>query len=352
MEAALRSHAAVREALVVAQGEAGGDRRLVAYIVLAGTSSSSPSLAMTELRGFLVARLPEYLVPSVFVPLAALPRTASGKLDRRALPAPEQTALDTESYVAPRTPREEEILAGIWRSLLAVERIGVDDDFFALGGHSLLATRVISRLREMLGVEVPLAAVFKDTHGGGLGTAAERTRGSLTDHASDPCSRGAANKGAAQASRGDPPGRGRPPLRTRQALDPGAGRGRPDRRAGWRPCRVSMTGQGLDGDVECFAPPPERNPLDELLDPIVAPRAPRPEDTAIGVPETLEDLILGVVISVVIVQIIGISKDHPKARESTREEPVVPAGSARRGRSSSSRTSDPPRCRTATPGVP
>jgi hypothetical protein len=98
------------------------------------------------------------MVPAVFVPLAALPLTASGKLDRKALPAPDLTS--TEAYVAPRTPTEETI-ARIWSTLLRVERVGADDDFFALGGHSLLATQVVSRVRAELGVEVPLRAVFE-----------------------------------------------------------------------------------------------------------------------------------------------------------------------------------------------
>ncbi len=154
VEAVLEGHPAVRRALVHAYEHAPGDRRLVGYLV-PEEGAEAPDAA--ELRDFLGARLPEYMVPPAFVVLEALPLTPSGKVDRRGLPAPDAAA--GEAYVAPRTPTEE-VLAQIYGEVLRVERVGVRDDFFALGGHSLLATQVVSRVRRVLGVEVPLRAVF------------------------------------------------------------------------------------------------------------------------------------------------------------------------------------------------
>src|SRR6185295_10623740 len=151
IEATLRRHAAVRECVVVAREDASGGTRLVGYIV----GEADPD----ALRAHLRRSLPEYMVPSAFVFLDALPLTPNGKLDRRALPAPEYAAAE-ERYVAPRTPVEE-VLAGIWAEVLRLERVGANDHFFELGGHSLLATRVVSRIREVFGVEVPLRALFE-----------------------------------------------------------------------------------------------------------------------------------------------------------------------------------------------
>ena len=114
-----------------------------------------------ELRRVLTEKLPEYMMPSAFVLLDALPLTANGKLNRRALPAPGQSRPELESdYVAPRTLTEE-LLAEIWSEVLKLKQIGVNDDFFQLGGHSLLATQVMSRVRQTLNLEVPLRALFE-----------------------------------------------------------------------------------------------------------------------------------------------------------------------------------------------
>ncbi|WP_420130689.1 amino acid adenylation domain-containing protein [Longimicrobium sp.] len=151
IEAMLRGHERVSDCVVIAREDVPGDRRLVAYV--AGGAQAD------ELREHLRGSLPEYMVPSAFVVLDALPLTPNGKLDRKALPAPEYAA-GADRYVAPRTPAEE-VLAGIWAETLRLERVGVTESFFELGGHSLLATRVVSRIREVFGVEVPLRALFE-----------------------------------------------------------------------------------------------------------------------------------------------------------------------------------------------
>jgi amino acid adenylation domain-containing protein len=154
VEAALRGHPGVRDALVAARGE-GAERRLVGWFVPA--DGASPAAA--ELRGWLRARLPEHMVPAAFAPLDAVPLTPTGKPDRRALPDPDAIGGEAEP-AAPSTETEERI-AGIFAAVLGRERVGVHDDFFALGGHSLLAARVIARIEAALAVEVPLRAFFE-----------------------------------------------------------------------------------------------------------------------------------------------------------------------------------------------
>ncbi len=146
IEAALSALPGVGQAVVVLRED-----RLVAYV--------TGGAAVETLRAALRERLPEHLVPAAFVPLAALPLTANGKVDRQALPAPERPGA-AAGFVAPRTPTEE-VLAGLWAELLGVERVGAADHFFDLGGHSLLATRVVSRLRTTFGVEMPLRDLFE-----------------------------------------------------------------------------------------------------------------------------------------------------------------------------------------------
>ncbi|HEU4559345.1 MAG TPA: amino acid adenylation domain-containing protein, partial [Longimicrobium sp.] len=155
VEAVLSDHPEVREAVVVVREDAPGDRRLVAYVVAGEPAAVTPA----ELRAHLKGRLPEYMVPSAVVVLDSVPLTPSGKVARRALPAPEYATAETR-HVAPRTPAEE-VLAGIWAEVLRLERVGVEDSFFDLGGHSLLATRVVSRIRELFAVELPLRALFE-----------------------------------------------------------------------------------------------------------------------------------------------------------------------------------------------
>ncbi|HEU4883028.1 MAG TPA: condensation domain-containing protein, partial [Longimicrobium sp.] len=153
IEARLREHEGVREAAAIARESEGPDRRLVAYWV-------GDAIEIDELRAHLSGRLPEHMVPAAYVHLDALPLTSNGKLDRRALPAPEGDAYARRGYEALRGETEQ-ALAEIWGEVLGVERVGRHDHFFEVGGHSLLAVRLISRVRRALGVEVALGAVFE-----------------------------------------------------------------------------------------------------------------------------------------------------------------------------------------------
>ena len=158
IESVLDAHAAVREVVVLAREHGPGDTRLVAYVVL---DQAAETVDSNQLREYVKQRLPEYMVPSAFVTLAEMPLTPSGKVDRKALPAPKWGSDQGElGYVAPRTPVEE-VLSGIWQQVLRVERVGVHENFFELGGHSLLATQVISRIREAFRVELPLRVMFE-----------------------------------------------------------------------------------------------------------------------------------------------------------------------------------------------
>ncbi|WP_265569165.1 non-ribosomal peptide synthetase [Streptomyces hygroscopicus] len=157
----LAEHPQVAQAEVIAREDTPGDRRLVAYVVAADGASDELTLLVRE---FLTERLPEYLVPAATVVLDALPLTANGKLDRKALPAPEYTAGEGRK---PADAREAAISA-LFSEVLGLGNVGMDDDFFALGGHSLLATRLVTRVREVLGVELPLRAVFEGRTVAGL----------------------------------------------------------------------------------------------------------------------------------------------------------------------------------------
>jgi amino acid adenylation domain-containing protein len=159
IETILAQHPSIQYAVVlVHQDPALEDQRLVAYLVPRQDSSVPNS---GQLRGYLKERLPEYMVPSAFMVLDALPLTANGKLDRGALPAPDWSRDVLENvYVTPRTPVEE-VLSVIWSQVLGVERVGANDSFFELGGHSLLATQVISRTRDIFQMDLPLRTIFE-----------------------------------------------------------------------------------------------------------------------------------------------------------------------------------------------
>ncbi|GAB4213801.1 MAG: hypothetical protein OHK0022_51400 [Roseiflexaceae bacterium] len=156
VEAALRQSPLIAEAVVTAREDVPGDKRLVAYIVPQAGQTPTTS----ELRSELRTRLPDYMLPTAYVPLERLPLTTSGKVNLRALPAPDSSRLDIgSSFVAPRTPTEEQI-AELWKSVLKLEQVGVYDNFFELGGHSLLATQLIARLRAIFQVDLPIRHLF------------------------------------------------------------------------------------------------------------------------------------------------------------------------------------------------
>jgi amino acid adenylation domain-containing protein len=172
IEAALAEHPSLRACAVAVREDTAGEKRLVAYVVPA-SGEAAPS--EPALREHLSTRLPPHLLPARYVVLEALPLSPSGKLDRRALPAPGAPAASTRTYTPPRT-LEEARLAGLWAEVLGVERPGVLDDFFELGGHSLLATQLISRVRESCGVELPLRALFEAPTVAGLSERVLRAR--------------------------------------------------------------------------------------------------------------------------------------------------------------------------------
>src|SRR2546421_1328693 len=157
IEAVLSQHPAVGESLVLIREEVLGDKRLVAYVV----AHSQQEISGSDLRNFLQAKLPDYMVPSAFVLMDAWPLTPNGKIDRHALPVPDgaRSTLDS-TYVAPRNPVEE-VLAGIWARGLGGEQVALHDNFFELGGHSLLAIQIIWRVREALQVDLPISSLFE-----------------------------------------------------------------------------------------------------------------------------------------------------------------------------------------------
>jgi len=154
IEAELINHPFIKEALVIAKDDVSGSKYLCAYIVI------EQELAITEIREHLARRLPDYMIPSVFVQLDKMPLTSNGKIDRKMLPEPDGNINAGTEYVAPRNAAEEK-LAKVWQEVLGVEKVGIEDNFFELGGHSLKAITLVAKIHKEFGVEVPLQEVFK-----------------------------------------------------------------------------------------------------------------------------------------------------------------------------------------------
>jgi acyl carrier protein len=141
---------------VIAENDPSGAKRLLAYIVSNGTSSPRAS----ELRTLLLSQLPDYMLPATFIRVDDLPTTTNGKLDRNALPVPNaNNSLQEDEFVAPRTPLEERVTV-IIASLLGLEKVGVNENFFFIGGHSLLGTQLIARVRDAFGIDLSLRSIF------------------------------------------------------------------------------------------------------------------------------------------------------------------------------------------------
>ncbi|HET8706873.1 MAG TPA: non-ribosomal peptide synthetase, partial [Pseudomonadales bacterium] len=163
IESAICQFEGVREACVLAREDEPGNKRLVAYIATgeAEADADTQSRFIQELRQHLKTQLPEYMVPAAFVLMEALPLTGNGKIDKRALPVPDQSALVSNEYVAPRNETEQ-TLVQIWQEVLKLDRVGVRDNFFEIGGQSLLATQIITRVRDVFDVDIALARIFED----------------------------------------------------------------------------------------------------------------------------------------------------------------------------------------------
>jgi hypothetical protein len=156
VEAALREHPGIGDAAVVARDDSGGNKILAAYYV-AGTK---PSPTAGELRSFLKTKLPDYMMPSAYMALERFPLTPNGKVDRKALPTPEQRSETGEQQSEPPQGEAEIAVAKIWCEILGVKQVGRQDNFFELGGHSLMATQLITRLSRYHGVEAKLRDIF------------------------------------------------------------------------------------------------------------------------------------------------------------------------------------------------
>jgi amino acid adenylation domain-containing protein len=183
IEAVLSTHPNVLDAVVSAREDSPGDKRLVAYLTAKNGVVPKPA----ELRALLREKLPDYMVPSAFVPLEKFPLTPNGKVDRKALPRPDfEAAADQGKFVAPGTPVEI-LIAGIWSEVLGVKRVGLHDNFFDLGGHSMLMVQVQARVAEKLNKEISIVEMFQYP-----------TPGSLARHLSSPSSPGSGRLGKVQ----------------------------------------------------------------------------------------------------------------------------------------------------------
>jgi acyl carrier protein len=156
IEAVLMQHPAVTEAVVIASEDETGHKRLVAYVVF----SEEAVMTIGELHQYMKEKMPEYMAPSSFVVMDELPLTSNGKVNRTALPAQEQSSLELRADFMPARTEIERILTELWVEVLGVEPIGIHDNFFMLGGDSLLATRLVSKMRSILHVEIPLGIIF------------------------------------------------------------------------------------------------------------------------------------------------------------------------------------------------
>jgi amino acid adenylation domain-containing protein len=185
IEVALSQHPDVLQSIVTVREDVPGDKRLVAYIVpdeqqskgaIQNPKSKIQNPKSNDLRRFLKQKLPDYMMPYAFVMLDTLPLTTNGKVDRRALPAPEMARPElSQTFVAPKSPIEE-MLALMWADVLGVEQVGIHDNFFELGGHSLLATQLIGRVREAFSIELPLRDLFESPTVAGLSEVIETVR--------------------------------------------------------------------------------------------------------------------------------------------------------------------------------
>ena len=165
IEAALGLYPGIRESVVTLREDASGNKRLVAYVI-----TQQSGLHKVALRSFMEEQLPPYMIPTTFVFLRMLPLNPNGKIDYSRLPAPDdERDMEAPATVMPRTPTEE-LLLGIWKTVLHTEQMGVLDEFSALGGHSLLATQIISRVRQAFQVDVPLRNLFEHPTVAGLST--------------------------------------------------------------------------------------------------------------------------------------------------------------------------------------